>query len=255
MKILVFLFLMIISVTVTAQQNVDDCALAKEKLSRVERRLNDWAELNRFAEANAKLALPKKGENRVIFIGDSITDSWDDGGFGEFFPGKPYINRGISGQTTPQMLLRFRQDVIALNPKTVLIHAGTNDIAGNTGPMTLEKTGSNMASMAELAKANGIKVIFASVLPVSDYNRRKNGELYVQTKQRPPEKITELNNWLKNYAARNGHVYLNYFDAMVDEKGFLKPDLAYDGLHPNAKGYAVMTPLAEEAIKKALKSK
>lgn len=252
MRFLVFLLLT--TVSVMAQQSKDDCALLKEKISGMERQFNDWANLNRFAEANKKVALPKDGEHRVVFIGDSITDSWDNG-VGDFFPGKPYVNRGISGQTTPQMLLRFRQDVIALKPKAVLIHAGTNDIAGNTGPATLEQIADNLAAMAELAAANRIRVIFASVLPVSDYNRRQNGELYVQTKRRPPERITGLNNRLKDYAGRNGHVYLDYFGAMVDEKGFLKPDLAYDGLHPNAKGYAVMAPLAEEAIKKALKRK
>lgn len=254
MKNFLFLFLTIVSVSVSAQQNTGDCTLVRENLSRAENRLKDWAELNRFGEANRKVS-PKTGENRVVFIGDSITDSWDDGGFGEFFPGQPYINRGISGQTTPQMLLRFRQDVIALQPKVVLIHAGTNDIAGNTGPATLEQIGNNLASMAQLATANRIKVIFASVLPVSDYNRRQNGDLYIQTQRRPPAKILELNNWLKDYASRNGYTYLDYFSAMVDEKGFLKPEVAYDGLHPNTKGYAVMARLAEGAIKKALKSK
>jgi lysophospholipase L1-like esterase len=254
MKILVLLFLTSLCLTVSAQEN-KECENAKQRLSQAEKRLSDWPGLNRFAEAKARLGPPQKGENRVVFIGDSITDSWDDGGFGEFFPGRPFINRGIGGQTTPQMLLRFRQDVIAHRPKVVLIHAGTNDIAGNTGPATLEQIGHNMASMAELASANGIRVIFASVLPVSDYNRRQNGELFIQTQRRPPAKILELNNWLKDYAARNGYTYLDYFSAMVDEKGFLKPDLAYDGLHPNASGYAVMAPLAEQAIQRALKSK
>jgi lysophospholipase L1-like esterase len=223
MRFLVFLLLT--TVSVMARQSKDDCSLLKEKISGMEKRFNDWADLNRCAKANKKVSLPKDGKHRVESIGDSITDSWDEGGFGAFFPGRPYVNRGISGQTTPQMLLRFRQDVIALKPKAVLIHAGTNDIAGNTGPATLEQISNNLVAIAKLAAANGIRVIFASVLPVSDYNRRQNGELYVQTKRRPPERITELNNWLKDYARRNAHVYLDYFGAMVDEKGFLKPKL------------------------------
>ena len=188
-------------------------------------------------------------------MGDSITDLWDDNGFGGFFPGKPYIDRGISGQTTPQMLLRFRQDVVALKPKAFVILAGTNDISGNTGPMTLEQTGDNIASMAEIAAANGIKVVISSVLPVSDTVPKKNGGFYLQTVSRPPAKIIEMNKWLKNYAAAHGYTYLDYYTAMVDDRGFIKDGISFDGLHPNAKGYAIMSPLAEQAIAKALKSR
>lgn len=254
-------FVSLFSVSVFAQQTAPtpDCATelqaVKTRLANAENRLADWAQLKRYAEANVKTQQPQKGETRVVFLGDSITDNWSREGFGGFFPGKPYINRGISGQTTPQMLIRMRSDVIALKPQVVVILAGTNDISGNTGPTTIEAIENNLMSIAELATANNIKVIFASVLPVSDYNKRANGEAIIRTGQRPPAKILELNSWLKDYAARNGYTYLDYFSAVVDEKGFLKEDLANDGLHPNAKGYAIMSPLAEEAIKKALKSK
>ncbi len=170
-----------------------------------------------------------------------------------FFPGKPYIGRGIGGQTTPQMLLRFRQDVIALAPKAVVILAGTNDIAGNTGPMSLEEIEANLASIAELAHAHGIKVILSSVLPVFDGGRGGEGQPLVMTDRRPPEKIVALNDWIKKYCAANKLIYVDYFSAMVDEKGFLKRDLSEDGLHPNKAGYAVMAPLAEKAIQSALK--
>jgi lysophospholipase L1-like esterase len=178
-------------------------------------------------------------------MGDSITDGWGRR-YGKFFPGKQYLNRGISGQTTPQMLIRFRPDVIAHKPEAVVILAGTNDIAGNTGPMSLEDIQGNLQSMAELAKANGIRVVLASVLPVSDYLRPQTG-------RRPPEKINALNAWIKDYAAKNGHVYLDYYSAMLDDKGVLKQELTYDGLHPNEAGYEVMGPLAEKAIARALR--
>jgi len=195
-----------------------------------------------------------KSEARVVFMGDSITDSWQNPRFGGFFPGKPYVDRGISGQTTPQMLIRFRPDVIALHPKVVVILAGTNDIAGNTGPMTLETIQDNLISMAELARANSIKVVFASILPVSDYDQRE-GKPIVRTTQRPPEKIKAINEWMKTYATNNKLTYLDYYSAMVDDKGFLRDELSEDGLHPNAKGYEIMAPLAEAAIARALKGK
>jgi lysophospholipase L1-like esterase len=254
MKILSLIFLWLTVIPAAAQQPVN-CEDVAKKLGRAERRLQDWAELGRYREANAAVSPPAAGEKRVVFIGDSITDLWDDKGFGGFFPGRPYLDRGISGQTTPQMLVRFRQDVIANKPKVVVILAGTNDISGNTGPMTLEQTGDNIASMAELATANKIKVVLASVLPVSDTVRRNNGEFYIQTSSRPPAKINAMNEWLKKYAARNGYTYLDYYSAMVDANGFVKAGLTYDGLHPNAEGYGVMSPLAEAAINKALKSK
>ena len=212
---------------------------------------SDWPALARYSEDNKKIAPPAKDEQRVVFMGDSITDSWDDPRNGGFFPGKPYVNRGISGQTTPQMLIRFRRDVIELRPKVVVILAGTNDLAGNTGPTTLEAIQDNLASMAELATRHGIRVVFASVLPVSDYEIR-DGKPINQTTRRPPEKILALNQWMKKYARTYHHGYLDYFSAMVDDKGFLKDELSNDGLHPNPQGYAVMVPLAEAAIAASL---
>lgn len=254
MKLKIIGFLLLLTLSSAAQTN-DDCNAVQKKLSEAETKLKDWAQLNRYAEANQKLAPLKKDEIRVVFMGDSITDIWDENGFGGFFPGKPYVNRGIGGQTTPQMLLRFRQDVIDLKPKAVVILAGTNDISGNTGPMTLEQTGANIVSMTELATANNIKVVISSVLPVSDTVKNKNGEFFIQTKSRPPAKVSAMNDWLKKYAAQNGYTYLDYFSATVDDKGFIKDGITFDGLHPNKEGYAIMNPLAETAIKQALKSK
>lgn len=238
---------------VSAQPSATDCAEVKTQLTRAQTRLNDWPQLARYRDANAKVVAPLRNEARVVFMGDSITDSWDDPKFGGFFPGKPYIDRGISGQTTPQMLIRFRADVIDLRPKVVVILAGTNDLAGNTGPMTLEEIEGNLASMAELAKTNSIKAVFASVLPISDYEQR-DGKPIIQSTRRAPEKIRALNEWMKAYAAHNKLIYLDYYSAMMDDKGFLREDLSEDGLHPNAKGYAIMAPLAEASIAKALKS-
>ncbi len=223
------------------------------KLASTTKTLQDWPNLARYRDANAQLQAPAKGEKRVVFMGDSITDMWAESRFGEFFPGKPYVDRGISGQTTPQMLLRFRPDVIALGPKAVVILAGTNDIAGNTGPMTIAETEGYLQSMAELAKANGIRVVMASVMPVSDYGHNGEGKPLTMTVGRPPAKILELNVWIKKYTTEHHEVYLDYFSAMVDDAGFLKRELSADGLHPNAAGYAVMAPLAEAAITKALK--
>ena len=209
---------------------------------------DDFGELARYRAANASLKPPAPDEKRVVFFGDSITDLWN---LAEYFPGKPYVNRGIGGQTTPQMLLRFRQDVIALRPKVVVILAGTNDIAGNTGPMSLEDIEANYASMAELAKANSIQVVFSSILPVHNYTPDSQ-DLFAQ---RSPQKIVELNRWLKSYSVEQGNVYLDYFSALVDEKGLLKRDLAEDGLHPNKVGYSIMAPLASAAIEKAYPNK
>jgi len=188
-------------------------------------------------------------------MGDSITDGWDDPKYGGFFPGKPYINRGISGQTTPQMLLRFRAEVIALKPRVVVILAGTNDIAGNTGPMSLEAIADNLVSMAELARANKIRVVLASVMPVSDYDKTKEGKPIIRSAQRPPEQIRSLNEWMRKYAVESKAVYLDYYSAMVDDQGFLKDELSEDGLHPNQEGYEIMAPLAERAITSALKKR
>jgi lysophospholipase L1-like esterase len=220
----------------------------EERVARDEKTLQDWPNLNRYREANAALSQPAKDQSRVVFMGDSITDMWLLPRFGEFFPGKPYIGRGISGQTTPQMLIRFRPDVLALQPAVVVILAGTNDIAGNTGPMTLEEIEGNLASMSQLAHANGIRVVLSSVLPVYDGGHNAEGNPVVMTDRRPPEKILALNSWIKNYAAQNHDMYLDYFSAMVDDHGFLKKELSDDGLHPNKAGYAVMAPLAEKAI-------
>jgi lysophospholipase L1-like esterase len=225
------------------------------KLERADKILHDWPNFARYAEANAAVPGPAKFDLRVVFMGDSITDAWVSPEYGGFFPGKPYIDRGISGQTTPQMLIRFRPDVIALQPKVVVILAGTNDIAGNTGPMTLGQIEGNLASMAQLAKTNKIRVVLASVLPVSNYGHDRQGNPLDMRTNRPPEKILELNTWIKKYAADNGHTYLDYFAAMVDPQGMLQKDLSEDGLHPNAKGYSVMSPLAEQAIRAAIKKR
>jgi lysophospholipase L1-like esterase len=207
---------------------------------------DDYGQLARYREANAALRPPAAGENRIVFFGDSITDIWK---LEDSFPGKPYVNRGIGGQTTPQMLVRFRQDVIDLHPKVVVMLAGTNDIAGNTGPMRNEDIEADLASMAELARAHGIHMVLASLLPVHNYTE-KSKDFFAQ---RPMARILELNDWIKKYCAENNLVYLDYFSALVDDKGMLKKDLADDGLHPNAAGFKIMTPLAEAAIEKAMK--
>ena len=207
---------------------------------------NDWANLQKYREANAKLSPPVKNEKRVVFFGNSITEGWAPY-FAVMFPGKPYIGRGISGQTTPQMLVRLRQDVIALKPGVVVILAGTNDIAGNTGPSTIEMIEDNLASMAELAKANGIRVVLSSVLPVYDYPWKPGLQ--------PAPKIIALNQWMKDYAREHGAVYLDYHSAMADSRGGMRSELSPDGVHPNEAGYRVMAPLAERAIEKALRRK
>lgn len=204
----------------------------------------DWADLARYRDANAQLGPPRPGEQRVVFMGNSITDAWAQY-FDSMFPGKPYVGRGISGQTTPQMLVRFRQDVIALKPRVVVILAGTNDIAGNTGPSTLEMIEDNLASMTELAQANGIKVVLSSVLPVFEYPWARGLE--------PAPKIVALNAWIRNYATAHGAIYLDYYRAVADERGGMRSDLSTDGVHPNEAGYRVMAPLAEQAIERALK--
>ena len=215
--------------------------------------LLDWPNLKRYSEANAKLTAPAADEKRVVFMGDSITEGWMNHGTGAsatnpgFFPGKPYIDRGISGQTTPQMLLRFRQDVIQLNPAAVVIFAGTNDVAGNTGDMTPEQTENNITSMAELAQANGIKVVLCSILPAFDFPWKRGRE--------PAPKIIVLNSWIKNYAAAHGAVYVDFYGAMVDDRGGLPTKLSGDGVHPNAAGYAIMNPLVEAGIAQALAGK
>src|SRR5512146_684674 len=243
------LLLLLFPFSVFAQQmpSPDGAAQRLEwwKESRANVYLNDYGELKRYRDANATLPAAKPDENRVVFYGDSITDMWK---IAESFPGKPYINRGISGQTTSQMLVRLRQDVIDLHPKVVVILAGTNDIAGNTGPISLEGIEENIASITELARAHNIAVVWSSVTPVNNYTARSQD--FFAT--RSPVKIFGLNRWLKQYCAENHLVYLDYFSPMVDKDGLLRRDLAEDGLHPNAAGYAIMAPLAEAAIQKAL---
>jgi lysophospholipase L1-like esterase len=204
----------------------------------------DFGWLGKFKEADAALPPPAEGESRVVFMGDSITEGWHFTGPQGSFPGKPYINRGISGQTTPQMLVRFRQDVIALKPKVVVILAGTNDIAGNTGPETPEQIEDNLASMADLATANHIRVVLCSILPSYDYGWRPG--------MAPAPKIVALNAWMKAYAAEKGYVYVDFHTAMKDERDGLPATLSKDGVHPLPAGYAVMTPLVEAGIEKAL---
>jgi len=206
----------------------------------------DWPNLNRYQNENAILKPVEAGQKRIVFMGDSITEFWSTVN-PEYFSGKPYVNRGISGQTTPQMLLRFRADVIALQPTAVVILAGINDIAGNTGPMTIDMIRDNIFSMIELAKANHIKVILCSVLPAYDFPWKPN--------QEPIAKIKALNEILQNYAVANNIVYVDYYSAMVDDRKALKADYSNDGVHPNKIGYQVMAPLADKAIALTLKVK
>jgi lysophospholipase L1-like esterase len=206
-----------------------------------ERMRNDWANLARYHDDNIKIGVPAAGEKRVVFMGNSITEGWSrlDS---DFFSGKPYVNRGISGQTTPQMLIRFRPDAINLKPSVIVILAGINDIAGNTGPSTLEMIEDNIASMVDVAKANGVGVVLSSVLPAFDFPWRPG--------MQPAEKVVQLNVWIKNFAEKNGCVYLDYFTPMADKHNALKKELTYDGV-PNLAGYKVMDPLVESAIQKA----
>jgi lysophospholipase L1-like esterase len=243
----IFLSLQFVFAQEAAQAPPSELEKLQTQLTRDEKTLHDWPNLGRYRDDNAKLAAPGAKEKRVVFMGDSITDAWGRQ-YGKFFPGEPYVNRGISGQTTPQMVLRFRPDVIDLHPKVVVILAGTNDIAGNTGPETLQEIEGNLTDMAELARANKIKVVLSSVMPVCDYIRP-------QTTRRPPEKIIALNTWIQDYAKAHKLVYLDYYSALIDDQKMLKKELTYDGLHPNDAGYAVIQPLASAAIAKALKGK
>jgi lysophospholipase L1-like esterase len=221
--------------------------LDQYRASRIAIYTDDFGELKRYREANAAPAPPGPKGNRVVFLGDSITDNWK---LADYFPGKPYINRGIDGQSTPQMLVRFRQDVIDLHPKILVVLAGTNDIAGVTGPVRNEDIEANYASMAELARAHHIRVVFASLLPAHNYTPEAKENFAL----RPPERLLALNAWLKDYCAKNGLVYLDYFSPLIDHQGMLRRDLSKDGLHPNAAGYKIMASLAGKAIAKALAS-
>ncbi len=223
---------------------VSNRAAESQAADGTQKQLQDWANLGRYRQENESLPPPREGEDRVVFMGDSITDLWGRSPGTSFFPGKPYINRGISGQTTPQMLVRFMPDVVALKPKVVVILAGTNDIAGNTGPMTLQDTENNFIAMTDIAKQNGIRVVLSSLTPAFQYPWRPSIQ--------PVEKISALNAWLKDYAAKNGLTYLDYYSKMVDAKGGMKAGLSHDGVHPNTAGYGIMAPAAQRAIQQAL---
>ena len=205
--------------------------------------LQDWNQIGRYHADDEQLMAAPADPHRVVFLGDSITDGWN---LAQYFPGKPYVNRGISGQTTPQMLVRMYPDVIDLKPAAMIILAGTNDVARNTGPETLTMIEQNFQAMSELARAHQIKVILCLLTPISDYTQNK------QTEHRPPADILKLNDWLRDYAAKTQGTIADYYSALVDEKGMLKDGYSQDGLHPNAKGYELMAPVAEAAIEKAL---
>jgi lysophospholipase L1-like esterase len=233
------LFLMVPALQ--AQKQLSDYEKMVDKRNKV-----DWPYLNRYRDDNDKLGPPAAGEKRVVFMGNSITEGWKNLS-PNYFSGRPYICRGISGQTTPQMLVRFRPDVIALKPEVVVILAGINDIAGNTGPATLQMIEDNLASMSELAKVHGIKVILSSVLPAYDFPW--NPGVY------PAEKIDSLNQWIKSYASSNRFFYIDFYSSMVDGRKGLKAEFTVDGVHPTAAGYKIMEGLAEIEITKALKSR
>jgi lysophospholipase L1-like esterase len=229
--------------TVDDFKNVKTPCCLPGTLQRLAAQLDDWNQLGQFYAANEELKKQPADPKRVVFMGDSITIGWH---LDEFFPGKPYVNRGISGQTTPQMLVRMFPDVIDLKPAAVIILAGTNDISHNTGPETPTMIEENLQAMTELAQLHGIKVVLCSITPIADYGTTKMSE------GRPPADILKINAWMKAYAARAHAVYADYFSAVVDGAGLLKPGISKDGLHPNADGYKLMVPVAEAALAKAL---
>ncbi|HEY6401796.1 MAG TPA: SGNH/GDSL hydrolase family protein [Blastocatellia bacterium] len=245
----ILLSLAVLSLFVSAR-SPQDCASVtaplEQRLESQRRLLADWAGLIHYGSVNTELPAPKTNEDRVVFLGDEITENWGRES-AQFFPSKPYLNRGVAGQTTPQMLVRFRQDVIALKPKVVVIQAGMNDIASLTAPITQGMFAENIMSIVELAKANNIRVVLASLTPICDCYKK-------QTTLRPQGKIIGMNGWLKEYAAQSGSIYLNYYSAMAEGRN-LKKELTGDGLLPNDAGYAVMAPLAEQAIAQALSKK
>ena len=239
----------VVAFTSAAAQPPSDprsAAAFEQELARYRHILGDWAGLTRYGSENSELPPAAPGEQRVVFLGDQITELWGQGS-AKFFIGKPYVNRGIVGQTTAQMLVRFRQDVIALKPRVVVIHGGTNDLTGVLGPSTEATVGDNITSMSELAKANGIRVVLASVTPVCDCFKE-------QTAVRPQGKIIGLNRRIRDDAEKTGAVYLDYYAALADGRNF-RMALTRDGLLPNDAGYAVMAPLAEHAIAQALAQK
>ena len=227
-------------------QPKSNCAAAitalEERITAQKTLLSDWAGLIRYGSENTELPKPKAAEPRVVFLGDEITANWS-----QFFPGKPYLNRGIVGQTSPQMLMRLRQDVIKLKPKVVVISAGLNDIASLHSPITQQMFAENIMSIVELAKANNIKVVLASLTPICDCYKK-------QSLLRPVGKIIGMNGWLKEYAAESGSVYLNYYAVLAEGRN-LKKELTSDGLLLNDAAYSVMAPLAEQAIAEALSKK
>ena len=242
MKLLVLLFALTLTANAQYMQAIpaktaDNCDVRADKM---EKWLQDWPNLTRYRQSDADLAA-RPDPQRVVFMGDSITDHWD---LAASFPNRPYVNRGISGQTTPQMLLRFQQDVVNLKPAVVVILAGTNDIAGNTGPLSNEEIENNFSAMAAVARANNIPVVVQSILPVHNYTERSK----IFFPSRSMDRIRTLNAWLKDFAASNHYAYVDYFSAMLDDQGLLKKDLADDGLHPNAAGYAMMVKMLEPAI-------
>ena len=231
--------------TGAAPASVPAAIPVEKQLATAQAKLMDWAQLGRYKAANEALATPAEGEQRVVFYGDSITDGWGRRpSTGTFFPGKPYVNRGISGQTTPQMVVRFHQDVVNLHPKAVIILAATNDVAENTGPMTQQMTLDNFRAMVEMARANGIKPVIASIPPAGDFPWKKGME--------PAPKIRALNQLLEAWCKSEGIVWVDYYSSLADENGAMKPGLSIDGVHPTAAGYAIMGPLAEAGIQKAL---
>ncbi len=232
-----------VATAIHVQESRLTTAELEQRLAAYRRLLSDWGGLTRYGSEDSELKPPAPGERRIVFIGDQITESWGNGG--RFFPEKRYLNRGIAGQTSPQMLVRFRQDVIALKPAVVVIQAGTNDLAGMTGPATRGTWSDYMMSMVELARANGVRVVLASILPVCDCS-------VVQTDRRPPAKIADWNEWLESYAHTSGSIYLDYYSALASGRNF-QSDLTSDGVLPNDAGYAVMTKLAEQAIALSLK--
>jgi len=226
-----------------AQTDTPEVQQLEHRLEIQRHLLIDWAGLTHYGSEDTEIPNPKPGERRVVFLGDQILERWGEGQ-AKFFPDKPYFNRGIADQTTPQMLVRFRQDVIELQPKVVVIMGGSNDLAGATGPATEGTISENLMSMVDLARVHGIRVVLASVTPVSDFYKKQTG-------LRPQGKIIGLNGWIKRYAAESGSVYLNYYAALAQGRDFRK-DLTVDGLVPNDAGYAIMAPLAEQAIAQAL---